>query len=113
MFTEALQSRLQVLEDEILRLTTLASQSPEPAIYFHRRPRTHVYRSPAIPPASSRRRNPAPHQPRLSNTGNRPAGKSLDHGQRPSARGPRIARTDQDKFRISTSGLRFITLIRR
>jgi hypothetical protein len=29
MFTEALQSRLQVLEDEILRLTNLASQTPE------------------------------------------------------------------------------------
>lgn len=29
MFTEALESRLQVLEDEILSLTNLASQTPE------------------------------------------------------------------------------------
>lgn len=29
MLVEALQSRLQVLEDEILRLTNLASQTPE------------------------------------------------------------------------------------
>jgi len=29
MFTEALESRLKTLEDEILRLTKLASQSPE------------------------------------------------------------------------------------
>jgi hypothetical protein len=29
MLTEALQSRLKVLEDEILRLTNLASQTPE------------------------------------------------------------------------------------
>ncbi len=29
MFTEALESRLKILEDEILRLTNLASQTPE------------------------------------------------------------------------------------
>ncbi|MFZ0318850.1 MAG: hypothetical protein WAL56_06975 [Candidatus Sulfotelmatobacter sp.] len=29
MFTEALESRLKILEDEILRLANLASQTPE------------------------------------------------------------------------------------